>query len=249
MDLGEGFGRWSLVDDVALLDLVSSANVACGFHAGDPSLLRRVCEAAAARGVAVGAHVAYRDLVGFGRRYVAASRTELRDDVVYQVGALDACARAAGTRVAYVKPHGALYNRIVHDEVHAAAVVDAVVDLGATLPLMGLPGSAVLRLAADLGVRKLTEAFGDRGYRPDGTLVPRGRPGAVISDPTLVAARVVRLATDGVVDASDGSPVRAAVDSVCVHSDTPGALDVLRAVRTALDDTGVLVRPAVQVAR
>ncbi|GMA25307.1 UPF0271 protein [Luteimicrobium album] len=243
VDLGEGFGRWSLTDDAALLDLVSSANVACGFHAGDPSIMRRTCEAAAGRGVRVGAHVAYRDLAGFGRRFVDATYAELRDDVLYQVGALDAFARAAGTQVSYVKPHGALYNAIVHHEEQARAVVDAVAEAG--LALVGLPGSVVLALAAEAGVPTIPEAFADRGYRADGTLVPRREPGALVTDPDEVAARVVRLAREGTVLAVDGTVVASPARSVCVHSDTPGAPEVVAAVRSALDAAGVAVVPAV----
>jgi UPF0271 protein len=243
VDLGEGFGRWALADDDALLDLVSSANVACGFHAGDPSIMRRTCEAAAERGVRVGAHVAYRDLAGFGRRFLDAGYAELRDDVLYQVGALQGFARAAGVQVTYVKPHGALYNTVVHHEEQARAVVDAAAEAG--LALVGLPGSVVLALAAEAGVPAVPEAFADRGYRADGTLVPRREPGALVTDAAEVAARVVRLARDRTVVAVDGTVVRSPARSVCVHSDTPGALEVARAVRAALDAAGVAVSPAV----
>jgi UPF0271 protein len=242
-DLGEGFGRWSLADDDALLDLVSSANVACGFHAGDPGIMRRTCEAAAARGVAVGAHVSYRDLAGFGRRFVDATETELRDDVVYQLGALQACARAAGTTVSYVKPHGALYNTIVRHVAHARAVVDAVRAVDPALAVLGLPGSEVLRLAHEAGLEAVPEAFADRGYRADGTLVPRSEPGAVVTGPDDVARRALGLVADGTVTATDGTAVRVAARSVCVHSDTPGAVEALRAVRRALAARGVVVRP------
>ena len=243
VDLGEGFGRWSLADDGALLDLVSSANVACGFHAGDPSIMRRTCGAAAERGVRIGAHVAYRDLAGFGRRFVDAGYAELRDDVLYQVGALDAFARVAGTQVSYVKPHGALYNTIVHHEEQARAVVDAVAEAG--LALVGLPGSAVLALAAAAGVPTVPEAFGDRGYRADGRLVPRREPGALVTDPAEVASRVRRLAREHTVLAVDGTVVSSPARSVCLHSDSPGALATVAAARAALDAAGVAVLPAV----
>jgi len=243
VDLGEGFGRWNLADDDALLDLVSSANVACGFHAGDPSIMRHTCRAAADRGVRVGAHVAYRDLAGFGRRFVDAGYAELRDDVLYQIGALEVFARAAGTRVTYVKPHGALYNTVVRHEEQARAVVDATAEAG--LALVGLPGSVVLALAAEAGVPTVPEAFADRGYRADGTLVPRREPGALVTDPAEVAERVVRLAQDRTVVAVDGAVVESPARSVCVHSDTPGALEVVVAVRAALDAAGVVVSPAV----
>src|SRR5689334_8306184 len=205
-DLGEGFGRWPLGDDDALLAVVTSANVACGFHAGDPSIMRRVCAGAVERGVRIGAQVGYRDLAGFGRRAIDYDPDELTADVLYQVGALDAFARAAGDRVRYVKPHGALYNRIVHDEAQAAAVVAAVAAYDRSLPRLGLPGSAVLRHAADAAVPTVAEAFADRAYTPDGRLVPRGTPGAVLDDPDLVCARTVAIATGEPVRAIDGTP-------------------------------------------
>ncbi|GAA3817954.1 LamB/YcsF family protein [Cellulomonas soli] len=241
-DLGEGFGAWSLGEpgaDTALLDVVTSANVACGFHAGDPVLMGATCEAAVARGVQVGAHVAYRDLAGFGRRFLDVPADVLRAEVVYQIGALEALARAAGGRVSYVKPHGALYNAIVHHEEQAQAVVDAIAAVDATLPVVGLPGSVVLRLAEERGLPTVAEAFADRGYRADGTLVPRGLPGAVLTDPDEVARRVVRLVLEGVVTADGGTDVRLAAGSVCVHSDTPGAVDLARGVRSALTAAGV----------
>ena len=241
-DLGEGFGVWTLGDDEALLGVVSSANVACGFHAGDPDILRRVCALAAERGVAVGAQVGYRDLPGFGRRSIDVEPASLTNDVLYQLGALDAFARVAGTRVRYVKPHGALYNRIVHDEQQAAAVVEAVRLYDPSLPLLGLPGSAVLRLAAAAGLTPVAEAFADRGYTPAATLVPRSRPGALLHDPAAVAARVVRLVTEGVVTPVDGPDVAVTARSVCVHGDTPGAVAMAVAVRQALLAAGVQIR-------
>jgi 5-oxoprolinase (ATP-hydrolysing) subunit A len=241
-DLGEGFGPWALADDDALLDLVTSANVACGFHAGDPSIMRRVTRGAVERGVSIGAHVAYRDLAGFGRRFLAVAPAELTADVLYQLGALDAFARLAGDRVRYVKPHGALYNAIVRHEEQAAAVVDAVVAYDPTLPIVGMPGSAVLRRAREAGLPVVREVFADRGYAPDGSLVPRGTPGAVLHDPAVVAERALRLVTEGVVVAADGSEVRVEADSVCVHSDTPGAVSLLAEVRRTLEASGVVVQ-------
>ncbi|MFD4686527.1 LamB/YcsF family protein, partial [Streptomyces sp. NPDC058461] len=196
-DLGEGFGRWRLTDDEGLLSVVTSANVACGFHAGDPATMRRVCELAVARGVTVGAQVSYRDLAGFGRRAMDVPPAELAAEVAYQIGALDVFARAAGARVAYVKPHGALYNRAVHDAGQAAAVVDGVLLAGGGLPVLGLPGSRLLERAAAAGLPVVPEAFADRAYTDEGTLVPRGQDGAVISDPDAVVARSVGLARDG----------------------------------------------------
>lgn len=241
-DVGESFGRWRLGDDTAMLAVVTSANVACGFHAGDPTTLRRCCETAAAGGVAVGAQVGYRDLAGFGRRFVDMDPGELADDVTYQLGALDGIARVAGTRVSYVKPHGALYNAVVHHEAQARAVVEAVRAYDASLPVLGLPGSVLLRFAEKAGLRAVPEAFADRGYTSAGTLVPRSDDGAVLTDPGEVADRVVRLVTDGVVRAVDGSDVRVEAASVCVHGDTPGAVGMARAVRAALDAAGIGVR-------
>ena len=244
-DLGEGFGIWRLGDDDALLDVVTSANVACGFHAGDPDILRRVCARAAERGVAIGAQVSYRDLAGFGRRSIDVPAQSLTNDVIYQLGALDGFARIAGSRVRYVKPHGALYNRIVADEEQAAAVVAAVLAYDAALPVLGLPGSAWLRLAAEAGLTTVGEAFADRGYTASGTLVPRSAPGAVLTDPGQVAARVVRLVTSRTVTAVDGSEVPVEARSVCVHGDSPGAVAMAVAVRDALRDAGVELAPFV----
>jgi 5-oxoprolinase (ATP-hydrolysing) subunit A len=242
-DLGEGFGVWRLGDDDALLGVVTSANVACGFHAGDPATMRRVCSRAAAAGVAVGAQVSYRDLAGFGRRFMDVDRAELTDDILYQLAALDGIARVAGTRVSYVKPHGALYNAAVSHEGHAQAVVDAVLAYDRRLPVLGLPGSVLLREAEAAGMRPVSEGFADRGYTPAGTLVPRTQPGALVHDPVAVAARALRMAADGVVDAVDGSPVLMPVQSVCVHGDTPGAVEMARAVRTSLAEAGLALRP------
>jgi UPF0271 protein len=242
-DLGEGFGIWRLGDDEALLGVVTSANVACGFHAGDPSTMRRVCTAAAAAGVAVGAQVSYRDLAGFGRRFVDADPGELADDVLYQLAALDGIARACGTAVGYVKPHGALYNAAVHHEGHAGAVVDAVVAADPTLPVLGLPDSALLRLADAAGLTTVPEGFADRGYTAEGTLVPRSGPGALVEDAGEVAARAVRMAVEGRVVAVDGTEVDLAVRSICVHGDTPGAVELARAVRAGLEDAGLRLAP------
>ncbi|KQO60345.1 LamB/YcsF family protein [Curtobacterium sp. Leaf261] len=237
-DLGEGFGRWTLGDDTAMLDVVTSANVACGFHAGDPLSLRTVLTAAAERGVSIGAHVAYRDLAGFGRRYVDASVPELVADVVYQIGALQALAASAGSTVRYVKPHGALYNEIASGGPHADAVLEAVLAVDPSLPLVVLAGSALATLAADAGLTVVAEAFADRAYDPDGSLVSRRLPGAVLDDPSVIAARVVDLVQTGSVTAVDGSRVAVAAASVCLHGDSPGAVASARAVRGALESAG-----------
>jgi 5-oxoprolinase (ATP-hydrolysing) subunit A len=242
-DLGEGFGIWTLGDDDALLDVVSSANVACGFHAGDPNILRRVCDAAVSRGVAIGAQVSYRDLAGFGRRSIDVDAPTLTNDVIYQIGALDGFARVAGSRVRYVKPHGALYNRTVHDEHQAAAVVAALVAYDPTLPLLGLPGSALLRHAEQAGLSTVTEAFADRGYTGQATLVPRSQPGALLHDPAEVARRMVRMLTTGRLPSVDGTEVAVSARSICVHGDSPGAVAMAVAVRKALAEAGVEIRP------
>ncbi|MGY1650653.1 LamB/YcsF family protein [Geodermatophilus sp. SYSU D01119] len=242
-DLGEGFGQWTLGNDDALLGVVTSANVACGFHAGDPVILRRVCDRAAAAGVAIGAQVGYRDLAGFGRRFVDVEPDALTQDVLYQVGALEAFARVAGSRVRYVKPHGALYNAIVAHEEQAAAVVRAVVEYDRTLPVLGLPGSAFLRQAAEAGLPTVAEAFADRAYTPEGTLVSRRLPGAVLHDAGEIAHRCVAMATGREIPDVDGGLLRLAPDSICVHGDTPGAVDIARRVRSALTDAGVDLAP------
>ncbi len=244
-DLGEGFGAWTLGDDEAMLGVVTSANVACGFHAGDPDILRRVCRQAAERGVVIGAQVGYRDLAGFGRRAMAVEPHSLINDVLYQIGALEGFARVAGTRVRYVKPHGALYNTVVHDAMQAAAIVDAVRLYDASLPLMGLPGSELLRIGREARLAVVEEAFADRGYTPEGTLVPRSQPGALLHDPEEVARRMARLVQTGMVEAVDGSDVAVHADSICVHGDTPGAVRMAVAVREALTAGGVDIQPFV----
>ncbi|QZN85941.1 LamB/YcsF family protein [Cellulomonas sp. C5510] len=245
-DLGEGLGVWTLGEpgtDDLLLEVVTSANVACGFHAGDPAIMAARCSTAASRGVAVGAHVGYRDLVGFGRRPLDVPPDVLLQEVAYQVGALQAVARTVGARVGYVKPHGALYNRVVGDDVQALAVAAAVAQVDPGLAVVGLPGSAVLVRARELGLRTVEEAFVDRGYRADGTLVPRGRPGALVTDPQEAAARAVRMVRERRVASVDGGDVEVTAASLCVHSDTPGAVAVARAVRAALEAAGVELRP------
>ncbi|GHE87075.1 UPF0271 protein [Streptomyces longispororuber] len=240
-DLGEGFGRWRLTDDDELLSVVTSANVACGFHAGDAATMRRVCERAAERGVRVGAQVSYRDLAGFGRRAMDVPPAELAAEVAYQIGALEVFARAAGTRVSYVKPHGALYNRVVHDAEQAGAVVEGVLLAGDRLPVLGLPGSRFLETAERAGLPVVTEAFADRAYTDEGTLVPRGADGAVVTDADAVVARSVGLATDGAVTALSGRRIAVRARSLCLHGDTPGAVELARRVRAALEAKGARV--------
>lgn len=238
-DVGESFGRWTLGDDQAMFRSVTSANVACGFHAGDPSVIRSTCRKAAEAGVVIGAHVGYRDLAGFGRRFLDIDPNELADDVVYQIGALQALAAAEGSRVKYVKPHGGLYNAIVHHTAQAQAVVDAVKSVDPGLPIMGLPGSEVLRLAEASGLRAVPEAFADRAYTPEGTLVSRSLPGSVLEDPAQVAEHVLRMATESAVRAVDGSILKIRAESICVHGDSPGAVAMAAAVKSALNGAGV----------
>ena len=264
-DLGEarrGTPRWTASlapgagpdpDDAALLDVVTSANVACGFHAGNRPTMNATAVAAAQRGVALGAHPSYRDGANFGRVAQDLSREEVARLVQFQLEELDMAARRHGTRVRYLKPHGALYNRIFRDAKQAAGVVDAVLRYAELareepLPVLGLPGSVVLDHASAAGVRAVAEAFADRGYRPDGTLVPRGEPGAVLSDPDQVAARVVAMASGQEITAAGGAHVVIDAASVCVHGDTPGALDVARRVRGDLEAAGVEVAPFVEPA-
>jgi 5-oxoprolinase (ATP-hydrolysing) subunit A len=242
-DLGEGFGQWTLGDDDALLNVVTSANVACGYHASDASIMRRVCEKAVASGVAIGAQVGYRDLPGFGRRFIDIEPAALTQDVIYQIGALEAFARVAGSRVRYVKPHGALYNAIVHHEEQAAAVVAAVVDYDRTLPVLGLPGSVFLRRAAEAGLTTVAEAFADRAYTPEGTLVSRRLAGAVLHDPAEIARRCVAMAAGEPITDVEGEQLTLQPQSICVHGDTPGAVGIARQVRDALTAAGTEPAP------
>ena len=244
-DLGESFGRWTLGDDEAMLDVVSSANVACGFHAGDPRGLLLVCEQATARGVVIGAQVGYRDLAGFGRRFIDLDPADLLADVVYQLGALQGICAAVGATVRYVKPHGALYNAVVHHEAQAAALVEAVRRVDPSLPVLGLPGSVLLAVAHDAGLPTVTEAFADRAYTAQGRLVPRSEAGAVLHDPESVAARAVRMVVTGLVVAADGSAVTVGARSLCVHGDSPGAVSMATAVRAGLEAAGVTIQPFV----
>lgn len=238
-DLGESFGTWTLGDDEAMLDLVTSANIACGFHAGDPSTLRRVCQAAADRNVSIGGHVSYPDLVGFGRRFIDIDPAELRDVVLYQLAALDGFAQVAGTGVAYVKPHGALYHACTSNPDQARAVIEAAHEYDPAMAVLGAPDSPLLAFAEAIGMEPVAEAFADRGYLPDGGLVPRSEAGAVISDPATVAARAVSIAVEHRVTAVDGSAVELRARSICIHGDTPGAVAIAGAVRAGLEVASV----------
>ncbi|MEW6490260.1 MAG: 5-oxoprolinase subunit PxpA [Thermodesulfobacteriota bacterium] len=242
-DLGESFGAWRLGDDEEVLRYVTSANVACGFHAGDPLAMERTVRAARERGVAVGAHPGFPDLVGFGRRHLETAPGEVRCDLLYQIGALEAFCRVQGVALQHVKPHGALYNLAARDERVAAEVADAVLAFDPRLILVVLAGSAAARVAAEKGCRVAAEAFPDRAYRADGALAPRGQPGAVIHDPDAVERRVVDLVTRGRLTAIDGSLVALRADTLCVHGDTPGAPELARRLRQALEAAGAEVVP------
>lgn len=242
-DLGEGFGVWTLGDDEAMLDLVTSANIACGFHAGDAATLGRTCRSAAERGVRVGAQVSYRDLEGFGRRFIDVAPNDLTADVIYQIGALQALARVAGVALTYVKPHGALYNSIVEHREQARAVAEAVHAVDPNLAVLGLDRSAFFAEAQRLGLRTVPEAFADRAYRPDGQLVSRREPNAVLRDPDEIAGRVASMVRDGRVPSVDGSAISIAAESICVHGDSPGALQIARAVRDRLAAEGIRMEP------
>ena len=233
-DLGESLGAWRMGDDAAMLDIVTSANVACGFHAGDPAGILATLKAAGARGVAVGAHVAYPDLLGFGRRNMDVASADLVAAVIYQIGALQGLAQAAGVGVAYVKPHGALYNTIAHDERQARDVIAAIRAVDAGLPLVVLAGSPLAEWARAAGLRVVAEAFADRAYTPAGTLVSRRDPGAVLHDAAEVAERMLRLVREGTVQAIDGSATQVHADSICVHGDSPGAVAMAAEVRRVL---------------
>ncbi|ALV06643.1 LamB/YcsF family protein [Roseateles depolymerans] len=247
-DLGESFGAWRMGDDAAMLAIVSSANVACGFHAGDPAGILATLRSAAAHGVSVGAHVAYPDLAGFGRRNMDLASADLQASVIYQIGALQGLAAAAGTRVRYVKPHGALYNFIAHDARQAADVIAAVKAVDASLGLVVLAGSALAGWAREAGLRTVEEAFADRGYRADGSLVPRNQPGAVLHDPDAIAERMLQLAREGTVTAVDGSVVRVHAQSICVHGDSPGAVAMAQRLRERLTAEGIAIRAFMDLA-
>ena len=242
-DLGEGFGAWAMGDDAAMLDIVTSANIACGFHAGDPAGILRTLRAAAARGVAIGAHVGYRDLAGFGRRAMDVGSEDLTAEVIYQIGALQALAAAAGTRVSYIKPHGALYNTIAVDPRQADAVIAGVQAVDPSLPLVCLAGAPICDRAMGAGLPVVAEAFADRAYTAGGSLLSRTLPDAVLHDPALIAARMLRLVREGCIEAADGSTVTLCAQSICVHGDSPGAVAIARHLRRSLEAAGVALRP------
>ncbi|CAN7670529.1 LamB/YcsF family protein [Rhizobium sp. LjRoot98] len=241
-DLGESYGAWRMGDDETMLAIVSSANVACGFHAGDPAGIWKTVKAAAEKGVSIGAHVSYPDRVGFGRRDMDVTSGELIADVIYQIGALKGMAAAAGVTVGYVKPHGALYNRIAHDTKQGQAVIDAIKAIDPTLVLMGLANAPILALAQESGLKTVAEAFADRAYTPDGQLVSRREQGSVLHDTQLIARRMLQLAHEGTLEAIDGSTIRIDAQSICVHGDSPGAVAIAQEIRRAFEADGITVQ-------
>ncbi|MQY46250.1 5-oxoprolinase subunit PxpA [Rhizobiales bacterium RZME27] len=241
-DLGESFGAWKMGDDSAMLDIVSSANVACGFHAGDPAGILKTLKAAAERGVAIGAHVGYRDLAGFGRRNMDPTSEELIGDVIYQIGALQGLAKAAGTRVTYVKPHGALYNTIAIDKRQGKDVIDAILAIDPSLVLMALAGSQLVEQARAASLTVVTEAFADRAYTPEGNLVSRREKGSVLHDPELIAERMVRMVKEGVIEAIDGTLTKVDAQSICVHGDSEGAVAMAKRLREKFEQSGLTIR-------
>ncbi len=241
-DMGESYGAWTMGQDQALLDLVTSANIACGFHAGDPATMLRAVQLAVAKGVALGAHPSLPDLQGFGRRTMAVTPEETRGLTLYQMGALDAFAKAAQTRLHHVKPHGALYNMAAKDRSLADAIAGAVRDFDPSLILVGLSGSELIRAGERIGLRCASEVFADRGYEGDGSLSPRGQPGAMITDEDIAVARVLRMVLEGRVETRTGMEVALQADTVCIHGDQPKALAFARRLRSALEEAGVEVR-------
>ena len=242
-DLGESFGAYQIGFDAELFPLISSANVACGFHGGDPRVMEQTVAAARQHGVAVGAHPGFPDLVGFGRREMLATPDEVRTDTLYQIGALDAFCRATGTELQHVKAHGALYNRAVKDPLLAEAIAAAVAAYDKALIFLAQPGTALFAAAEAIGLPTAREGFADRAYNPDGTLVSRREAGALIHDPEIAAGRALRLVAEGLVTAIDGTELEMTIDSLCIHSDTPGAVAMARAIRARFDAAGIDVRP------
>lgn len=241
-DTGESFGAYKLGDDAELLRLVTSANIACGFHAGDPATMRRTVETALGNGVRIGAHPGLDDLGGFGRRRIAITPEEAYELVLYQTGALDAFIRAAGGRLRHVKPHGALYNMAAENYHLALGIARAVRDYDPGLILFGLAGSRSIAAARELGLRVAEEVFADRTYQADGSLTPRGHPHALVTDPRAACARVLRMITEGVVTSIDGADFQITADTVCIHGDTPGAVGFARSLRRMLEEAGVTLR-------
>ena len=241
-DMGESFGPWKMGADAEVMPNITSANVACGAHAGDPGVMRRTIRAAKEHGVAVGAHPGFADLQGFGRREMQADPAEVEDSLIAQIGALAAMARAEAAPLRHVKAHGALYNMAARDRKLADAVARAIKAFDASLVMFGLPKSPLIEAGIAAGLRVAAEGFADRSYEPDGSLTPRSRPGAVIHDAAVVVDRAVRMVRDGVVLTSEGREIPLKVDTICVHGDTPGAPDLTRRIRAGLEAAGISVR-------
>jgi UPF0271 protein len=242
-DMGESFGAYTIGADAEVMPSISSANVACGYHGGDPAVMRRTVRLAREAGVAVGAHPGFQDLAGFGRREMRLAPQEIEDMVLYQIGALAAIAQSEGVRLQHVKAHGALYNMAAKDRALADAIARAVAAVDRSLILFGLQGSELIRAGAACGLRVAAEGFADRAYEPDGSLTPRSHAGAVIHDVETVVRRAVRMAVDGKVAATDGSEMSLHVDTICTHGDTPGAQALTRALRAGLERAGVAIAP------
>jgi UPF0271 protein len=242
-DMGESFGAYTIGADAEVMPSISSANVACGYHGGDPAVMRRTVRLAREAGVSVGAHPGFQDLAGFGRREMRLAPQEIEDMVLYQIGALAAIAQSEGVRLQHVKAHGALYNMAAKDRALADAIARAVAAFDRSLILFGLPGSELIRAGAACGLRVAAEGFADRAYEPDGSLTPRSHAGAVIHDVEAVVRRAVRMAVDGRVAATDGSEMSMHVDTICTHGDTPGAQALTRALRAGLERAGVAIAP------
>ncbi len=242
-DLGESFGAYTIGDDDGMMAVITSANVACGFHGGDPLVMERTVRLAREHGVQVGAHPGFPDLAGFGRREMHLSPDELRTGLIYQIGALSTLAQTQGKGLQHVKPHGALYNMAAHDEALARTIASAVATVDPRLILVVLDGSVLERAGRDAGLQVAREAFGDRAYHRNGALVGRSHPGAVVTDPAAVARRVVRMVTEGVIDALDGGEVRVSPHTICFHGDTPGGPRLVGAARETLTRAGVEIAP------
>jgi UPF0271 protein len=241
-DMGESFGAWPMGADDQVMPHITSANIACGAHAGDPAVMRRTVRLARDAGVSVGAHPGFADLQGFGRREMQMPPPEVEDSVLAQIGALAAIARAEHSALRHVKAHGALYNMAARDRPLADAIARAIAAFDPSLIMFGLPGSAMIDAGCDAGLRVAAEGFADRAYQPDGSLTPRSQPGAVIHDPDAVVSRAVRMVRDGVVLTASGQEIPLRIDTICVHGDTPGAPELTRRIRAGLEAAGIAVR-------
>jgi len=248
-DLGESFGRYKLGFDEEVMNFITSANIACGWHAGDPLVMRKTVKLAKENNVQVGAHPGYPDLMGFGRRFMTLTREEARNYILYQIGALYAFTKAEGLILQHVKPHGALYNALVKDEELARGVLEGIADFDKRLIFVGLSMSKPLEMAEDMGLKVAHEVFADRAYNPDGTLVSRRLKGAVIHDKELIAERVISMVKDGGVKAINGEWVELKADTICVHGDNPKALEITAYIRERLEEEGVKIVPIKEIVR